>query len=161
MKTYSFFIDDNIFFLKDIAASDPASIFDHFFPAKLRELHEKYQVKFLLNLFKGDQNSGFTLNEFPDRYKNELEENQNWLRFSFHAAFDKTHYFDTPGCITSTAAEFKRDYFYVKNEVIRFAGAGRIRNTPSISLFDNKTFLNFLSRISTQKLFDFIRQVYI
>ena len=57
MKQYSFFIDDNIFFLKEIAAGKYASIFDHFYLANLKKLHEKYQTKFLLNLFKGDENT--------------------------------------------------------------------------------------------------------
>lgn len=123
MKIYSFFIDDNIFFLKDIASQRPNSIFDHFYLGNLKKLHEKYQVKFLLNLFKGDQNSGFMLDEFPDDYKAEFAANSDWLRMSFHAAFDKTHYFDAPKCIASTAAEFIRDYNFVKREVTRFAGS--------------------------------------
>lgn len=122
MKQYSFFIDDNIFFLKEIAEKRPDSIFDQFYLANLKKLHEKYQTKFLLNLFKGDQNSGFMLDEFPDRYKDEFITNADWLRLSFHAAFDKTHYFNAPNCIASTAKEFVRDYNYVKREVDRFAG---------------------------------------
>ena len=69
MKQYSFFIDDNIFFLKEIAAQKPRSVFSHFFLANLKKLHDKYRTKFLLNLFKGDQNSGFMLDEFPGCYK--------------------------------------------------------------------------------------------
>ena len=122
MKQYSFFIDDNIFFFKEIAAQKLNSIFDHFYLANLKKLHEKYQTKFLLNLFKGDQNSGFMLDEFPDTYKEEFIANSDWLRFSFHAAFDKTHYFDAPNCIASTTEEFIRDYKYVEREVERFAG---------------------------------------
>jgi hypothetical protein len=122
MKQYSFFIDDNIFFLKEIASQKLKSIFDHFYLAKLKEFHQKYQTKFLLNLFKGDQNSGFMLDEFPETYKEEFIANNHWLRLSFHAAFDKTHYFNAPNCIASTAAEFIRDYNYVKREVERFAG---------------------------------------
>ena len=122
MKKYSFFIDDNIFFLKENASGKAKSIFDHFYLANLKKLHDRYQTKFLLNLFKGDQNSGFMLNEFPDCYKEEFAANSDWLRFSFHAAFDKTHYFAAPKCIAATADEFIRDYNYVKQEVIRFAG---------------------------------------
>ena len=122
MKKYSFFIDDNIFFLKDNASGKAKSIFSHFYLANLKKLHDKYQTRFLLNLFKGDQNSGFMLNEFPDCYKAEFAENSDWLRFSFHAAFDKTHYFDYADCIAATTEDFIRDYNYVKREVIRFAG---------------------------------------
>lgn len=123
MKQYSFFIDDNIFFLKEIAAGKYASIFEHFYLANLKKLHEKYQTKFLLNLFKGDENSGFMLDEFPETYKAEFAANSHWLRLSFHAAFSKTHYFNAPNCIASTTAEFIRDYNYVKREVERFAGS--------------------------------------
>ena len=123
MKKYSFFIDDNIFFLKDIAGQRPDSVFDHFYLANLKKLHEKYQTKFLLNLFKGDQNSGFMLDEFPDCYKDEFAANRDWLRFSFHAAFDKTHYFNAEKCIAATPGECIRDYNFVKREVTRFAGS--------------------------------------
>lgn len=122
MKQYSFFIDDNIFFLKEIAAQKPRSVFSHFFLANLKKLHDKYRTKFLLNLFKGDQNSGFMLDEFPGCYKEEFAANSDWLRLSFHAAFDKTHYAPAQNCIASTAEEFIRDYNFVKNEVTRFAG---------------------------------------
>lgn len=124
MKKYSFFIDDNIFFLKDLTRNRPASVFEHFYLANLKRLHEKYGTKFLLNLFKGDQNSGFMLDEMPDIYREEFNANKDWLRFSFHAAFDKTHYFAAKDCIASTAAEFIRDYRYVEREVLRFAGEG-------------------------------------
>jgi hypothetical protein len=122
MKKYSFFIDDNIYFLKEVAYQNPTSVFAQPYLANLKKLHEKYQTKFLLNLFKGDQNTGFMLDEFPDCYKDEFAANSDWLRFSFHAAFDKTHYFNTTNCFASTTAEFIRDYNYVKREVERFAG---------------------------------------
>ena len=72
MKKYSFFIDDNIFLFKENASGKNKSIFDHFYLANLKKLHDKYQTKFLLNLFKGDQNSGFMLDEFPDCYKKRI-----------------------------------------------------------------------------------------
>ena len=122
MKRYSFFIDDNIFWLEDLAKSRPDSVFEHFFLGNLKKLHEKYQVKFLLNLFKGNQSSGFMLEEFPARWKKEFSEAGSWLRFSFHAAFYETHYFDAENYIPATADDFKRDYNYVKKEVSRFAG---------------------------------------
>ena len=123
MKKFSFFIDDNIFFLKELTVSPATSVFEHFYLAGLRELHRKYGVKFLLNLFKGDQNSGFMLDEFPDRFKREFAANADWLRFSYHAAFDVTHYFDCPGFIPAGEAEYIRDYRYVQREVARFAGS--------------------------------------
>ena len=48
---YNFFIDDNIFFLTDIAKERPKSLFDHFYLAFLKRLHDTYGAKFTLNLF--------------------------------------------------------------------------------------------------------------
>ena len=122
VQRYSFFIDDNIFWLEELTKDHSDSVFGHFFLNNLKKLHEKYQVKFLLNLFKGNQASGFLLEEFPDKWKNEFAANRDWLRFSFHAAFYETHYFDAENYIPATADDFKRDYNYVKKEICRFAG---------------------------------------
>ena len=81
---YRFSIDDNSFFLRDIAQKNYASLFDCFYLKMLRDLHTKYGAKFSLNIYytTGDD---FDLPQFPDRYKGEWRDNADWLRLAFHA----------------------------------------------------------------------------
>jgi len=79
-----FSIDDNSFFLRDIAQQKYASLFDCFYLDLLRSLHKKYGVRFVLNIYytTGDD---FELPQFSARYKGEWEENSDWLKLAFHA----------------------------------------------------------------------------
>ena len=85
-KMYNFFIDDNIFFFTDIYHQDLSSIFDHFYLANLKKIHEKYGTLFTLNCFRHNAHeTDFDLSLFPDKYRSEFEDNANWLRLAFHA----------------------------------------------------------------------------
>jgi hypothetical protein len=81
---YRFAIDDNSFFLRDIAQHEYASLFDCFYLRGLRDLHERYGTKFVLNCYytTGDD---FSLPDVPDRYRGEWEANADWLCLAFHA----------------------------------------------------------------------------
>lgn len=81
---YRFSIDDNSFFLRDIARKDYTSLFDCFYLNMLREMHRKYGARFVLNIYYKTED-GFELPQFPDRYKSEWKDNSNWLRLAFHA----------------------------------------------------------------------------
>ena len=48
---YRFSIDDNSFFLPDIARKNYKSLLDCFYLKMLRDLYEKYGVKFTLNIY--------------------------------------------------------------------------------------------------------------
>ncbi len=117
-KRYNFFIDDNIFFLTDIAKGNYESIFEHFYLKKLKELNENYGAKFTLNLFYRNDHHPFALEEFPDKYKTEWIRNSDWLKLSFHA------YSEFPDRPYQHAAPEKvaADYDLLKTEIIRFAG---------------------------------------
>ena len=71
----SFFIDDAIWFLRDIARMRPKSIFDHPFLKPLKEYHDRYGLKLQINLFyRTDFFYGMdecSLREVPDTYKAE------------------------------------------------------------------------------------------
>lgn len=118
-KRYNFFIDDNVFFLTDIAKENPKSLFDHFYLKGLKELNKKYGAKITLNLFYRNDHSQFLLKDFPDKYKAEWLENSPWLKLSFHA------YSEFPDRPYQNAAPEKlaADYDLMKNEILRFAGA--------------------------------------
>jgi len=115
---YRIAIDDNIFFLRDIAAQQPASLFDHFYLRGLRDLHQRYGTKFVLNLFFEDSRGGFTLDRFPARYRGEFADHADWLRLAFHARqeFPDRPYQDAPPEVLAA------DYDLVASEILRFAG---------------------------------------
>ena len=89
----NFCMDDNIFAFAEVARDLPESIFDHFYFGHFKKLHERYGLKLTLNLFYGDLRTSFTLDRFPDRYKEEWIANSDWLKLAFHA---KTEFPDRP-----------------------------------------------------------------
>jgi hypothetical protein len=114
---YRFSIDDNSFFLRDIAKKKYASLFDCFYLKMLRDLHTKYGVKFVLNTYytTGD---GFDLTKFSDRYKPEWRDNAPWLRLAFHAHANDP---DRP-YQNATAETLIADLDQVAEQIRRFAG---------------------------------------
>ena len=118
-KRYNFFIDDCIFFLRNVAVNRLPSLFDDLFIGRLREIHRKYGACFTLNLFYHDDHHDFALPEFPDTYKAEFQANADWLKLSFHA---KSEFPDRP-YQSADAATLAADFDLVYGEVCRFAGA--------------------------------------
>ena len=118
-RRINFCIDDNIYSFYDIAKERPGSIFDHFYFRKLRELHEKYELKLTVNLFWEDLRNGFTLAEFPDCYKREFQDNSGWLKLAFHARAE----FPDRIYQNAEAGTLLHDYDTMCAEIIRFAGA--------------------------------------
>ena len=119
-KRCHFFFDDCCFFLRSIAQTRPASIFDEMFLGRLKKIHDKYDSKFLLNLFfTDDHHKDFTLADFPADYKAEFQANKDWLQLSFHA---RSEFPDRP-YQHADAEKLGADYDEVYNEVCRFAGA--------------------------------------
>jgi len=117
-KRYNFAIDDNVFFLTEIARERPRRLFDHFYLAGLKKLHKRYGTVFTLNCFYRDSRTGFEIKDFPDCYKWEFEENAEWLRLAFHAYEEFPDYpykFASPEKLLA-------DYELVSSEIVRFAG---------------------------------------
>ncbi len=81
---YRISIDDNIFFLRDVAQKKYASLFECPYLKTLRDLHARYGARFVLNIYFTD-GEGFDITGFPDDYKAEWKENAGWLRLAFHA----------------------------------------------------------------------------
>ena len=117
---YDFFIDDNIFFLTDIAKERPKSLFDHFYLKFLKRMHDEYGTCFTLNLFYSNNYEPFDLTLVPDCYKGEFADHADWLKMSFHAhsEFPDRPYQNTP------PEKIAADYDQVFNEICRFAGEG-------------------------------------
>lgn len=114
---YRFTIDDNSFFLRDIAQKRPGSLFDCFYLKMLKDLHEKYGAKFSLNIYytTGDD---FSLPDFPDSYKGEWRDNAHWLKLAFHAWANEPDrpYADAP------PEKLIADLDRVNEQILRFAG---------------------------------------
>ena len=122
---YRFSIDDNSFFLRDIAQKNYKSLFDCFYLKMLRDLHKKYGVKFTVNIYytaaddtKFATDADFKLPQFPDRYKGEWRDNGDWLRLAFHAHANMP---DRPYEI-ATPEKLIADLDLVAAEIHRFAG---------------------------------------
>ncbi len=117
MPRYRFSIDDNSFFLRDIAQKGYRSLFDCWYLKMLKDLNAKYGVKFTVNIYytTGDD---FRLPQFSDRYKGEWRDNSGWLKLAFHAyANDPDRpYQDTP------PEKLIADLDLVAAEIHRFAG---------------------------------------
>ncbi len=114
---YRFSIDDNSFFLRDIAQKSYASLFDCFYLKGLADLHSKYGARFVLNIYYTTED-GFELPQFPDRYKRQWQENSDWLKLAFHAYSNKP---DRPYQYAS-ASTLMGDLNKVAEQIIRFAG---------------------------------------
>jgi hypothetical protein len=114
---YRFSIDDNSFFLRDIAQKGYKSLFDCWYLKMLRDLHDKYGVKYTVNIYY-TTGEDFKLPQFPDRYKGEWRDNSHWMRLAFHAYADKPDrpYQDAP------PEKLIADLDLVAGEIRRFAG---------------------------------------
>ena len=118
---YRFAIDDNSFFLRDIANHNYASLFDCFYLKILRGLNEKYGAKFVLNCYyltDDDPSRPFQMPDMPDRYRAEWADNAHWLKLSFHAWSNMP---SRPYQYAS-AEKLAGDFDRVRDEIIRFAG---------------------------------------
>lgn len=114
---YRFSIDDNSFFLRDVAKQNYSSLFDCFYLKGLRELHSKYGARFVLNIYYTTED-GFVLPRFPDRYKGEWKDNADWLKLAFHAYANKP---DRPYQY-APASKLIADLDQVAEQIRRFAG---------------------------------------
>ncbi|MHB8901834.1 MAG: hypothetical protein ACYC6Y_24020 [Thermoguttaceae bacterium] len=114
---YRFSIDDNSFFLRDIAQKQYRSLFDCFYTKMLRDLHEKYGVKFTVNIYY-TTGEDFSLPQFPDRYRGEWRDNSDWMKLAFHAYANEPArpYQDAP------PEKLIADLDLVAGEIRRFAG---------------------------------------
>lgn len=115
---YRFSLDDNIWFLRDIArnANRYQSIFENPYMALWKSMHVKYGAKIHINIYY--ETDGFNLSQMPDKFKPEWQANRDWIRLTFHARGDKP---DKP-YLKATGVQIGADYRLVTREIERFAG---------------------------------------
>jgi len=119
--TYRFSLDDNIWFFQNIAKNQHIykSIFEDPYLALLKTMHDRYGTKFHVNIYyQCPEFGGFTLDEFPDKYKSEWIANSHWLLLSFHANANLP---DRP-YIRGTYEQTKFEHDRIMEQIIRFAG---------------------------------------
>lgn len=123
---YRFSVDDNILFLKDLSEQMPASIFDHWYLAFWREMHERFRAKIHINIYH--QTEGFALPLMPDRWREEWAANAHWLHLSFHGLQNE------PAWIyrNAPARRLARDFEWVMDEIYRFATPAVTSDTTTV-----------------------------
>ncbi len=116
---YRFSVDDNIEFLKDLGTrpDDYPSLFDHWYLAFWRRMHEEFGAKIHINIYFQTVERDFTLEQMPDKWKDEWIANSEWLHLSFHALQNLPNriYKD------ATPERVGRDYDLVVEQIKRFA----------------------------------------
>lgn len=127
-RAYCFTLDDNIRFLEESSKSALASVFQHPYMELFWRMHQKYGAKFQFNMYYSYEPGGFSLAEVPDRWKEELEENAQWLRFSFHARHN-----DPPFPYAhSSSRDLLKDYTDVMTQLRRIAGKAATDATTTL-----------------------------
>ncbi|MGI6561179.1 MAG: hypothetical protein ACOX3Q_01220 [Clostridia bacterium] len=116
---YRFSLDDNIWWLRDLAknASVYKSLFDNPFLAFFKKLHDAFGTKVHFNIYYQDE-ADFNLSMMPEKYKGEFIANSDWIALTFHALANDP---DKPYENTT----YEKIYTHcqmVTDEIKRFAG---------------------------------------
>lgn len=80
-------IDDVTNKLQSLSKSEHESLFDVKTFRYILTLHRLFGLKITLYVYA--QSNEWTLADIPEKYKHELEEASEWLKFGFHAASDE------------------------------------------------------------------------
>jgi hypothetical protein len=117
-KRYRVSTDDNILWLKDIAAHADTykSLFDNPYLRFWRDMHNKYGIKLHQNIYY--ETEGFNLSQMPAKFRSEWQRNADWMHLSFHARANDP---DRP-YVQASAEQILADYRAVMKEIERFAG---------------------------------------
>ncbi len=126
--TYCFTLDDNIRFLEQSTKEHLASLFEHPYLAFLQKCSRTYQARFQLNMYYSYAPGGFSLADVPDCWRQELEENAGWLRFSFHALHNDPPFPYQHADAQKLTADFRK----VMEQLRRIAGKAATSQTTTI-----------------------------
>ena len=121
-KCVAKYVDDCIWFLRDIAKDRPKSIFDNPYLGGFRKIHDATGLKVQFNLFyRTDFFYGmdeFTLADMPADYKAEFKANADWIRFGLHSLQEFPDY----PWINSSYEDLAKFLKMIRGEITRFAG---------------------------------------
>ena len=124
-RTYTFTVDDNVRFLREICERNYTSIFEHPYLATYKRMNEIFGVKVQLNLFWQDEK--FNLSEMTDRYRDEWEAASSWLLLSFHSKLENVSPYES-----APYDEVFADCAAVHKEIIRFASEKALAKTTTV-----------------------------
>ena len=125
MNTFTFTVDDNIRFLRELNSSRYKSIFDHPYLAMYKRFHDIFGTKVQLNLFY--KMEGFDLSMMSVRYLDEVRASSDWLKLSFHSRLENTRPYER-----ASYDEIAEDLAAVNREIVRFAGKESLATTTTI-----------------------------
>lgn len=114
---YRVSLDDNIWFLRELAENNYDSIFECEYLAFWKELYDEFGTKTHINIYLEDEDK-WTIDNLSDRYKEEWQSCRHFLRLSFHA---RANLPNRP-YLNAGYDEMHRDCSAVLNEIRRFAG---------------------------------------
>jgi len=120
-KKYRFSLDDNIWFLQNLAKNRNvySSMFEDPYLKLIKTMHDRYGTVFHINIYyECPEFGGFNLTQMPDRYKDEWRANFDWLRLSAHANSDLP---DRP-YINADYEKTFREFSRINEQILRFAG---------------------------------------
>ena len=116
------YVDDCIWFLRDLTRQRPKSIFDLPYLAGFKKVHDATGLKVQFNLFyRTDFFYGmdeFTLADVTDVYKSEFQANADWIKFGFHSLQEFPDY----PWLTADYEDVAKCLKMIRGEVARFAG---------------------------------------
>lgn len=117
------------------------SIFDDPFFSYLKNLHDGYGCSVTLYSFLRND-SDFTIQQVPTKFKKDFETNRDWLKIGFHGVKPLSH---RP--TNRSFAEFTRAYKLFNSAVGMFAGEGSIAKTLRLDFYyTTKQEANFLKQ---------------
>ena len=116
------FVDDCIWFLRDVARMKPKSIFDTPFLGAFKKIHDATGLKVQFNMFyRTDFFYGmdeFSLADMPATYKAEFQDNADWIKFGLHSLQEFPDY----PWISADYKDVAKCLAMIRGEVDRFAG---------------------------------------
>lgn len=125
MKTFTFTVDDNIRFLKELTCDAYEDPFDHPYLAMFKRLHQRFGLHVQLNLFF--RTDGFDLSQMTCAYKDHWAHNADWLKFSFHSDHENLWPYTNSGY-----EEVFSDCARVHEQILRFASEASPAQTTTL-----------------------------
>lgn len=122
-------IDDTIELFKDINEKQDVyiSIFDNEILNKFKKLHEQYGLKVTFYCYY--ESDEFNLSQMTQKYKNEFEENSNWMKFGFHNYNENTYK-------NATYQKVLREYEQTIEQLINIVGEKSIDYVIRLGYFE-------------------------
>lgn len=121
-RCVSKYVDDCVWFLRDIAKDRPKSIFDNPYLGGFKKIHDETGLKVQFNLFYRDDffygMRDFTLADMPADYRSEFQDNADWIKFGLHSLQEFPDY----PWVNASYEDVAKCLGMIRGEIARFAG---------------------------------------